>query len=124
MKIALKVKQYFKDDFKTALMVFKDESGLQPTRMGYNCIYNGVSGACKPEDRGLAWSVDCGVAQLNFIGKECPPEAFDVDWNLKQAKVKQARRGFTPWVVFNSKRYLRNEDWFNNINSQLAYVQN
>ena len=81
----------------------------------WNCYYTREDGTrystiCKVEDRKNAWSVDCGVAQINAHGKVCPKELFDVDHNLSVARGKYVRgNGFGAWVAFNlgkHKKYL------------------
>lgn len=79
--------------------IFTKESGLNPNAKNWNCMYEGISTFCKPEDRDLAWSVDCGIAQLNFSGKECPKESFDPIWNIDRAGEKFERQGKSAWVV-------------------------
>ncbi len=105
-----KILSKFGDDGKIALAVFKSESGLKHDAQGWNCHYkeNGkeVSKACRPEDRGRAWSVDCGIAQLNFPGRVCPKESFDPDWNIEHGHEKYLARGFQPWTNFRNKTYL------------------
>lgn len=110
-KMARMIRYYFSDDLKTALAVFKHESGLNPNSMGWNCLYDGASKACKPQDRPKAWSVDCGLAQLNFPGTVCPKEAFDPEWNLQQARAKFERRGWQPWVAYWSDGYRQSLEW-------------
>ena len=93
--------------------IFTAESGLNPKAMNWNCEYqeNGklISRKCDEGDEGRAWSVDCGVAQLNFAGNKCPDEAFDPMWNIRMAKVKYLRQGKNAWVASwddNYKRFL------------------
>ncbi len=106
--IAEMVCKYFKNDCKTAMAVFKAESGLRANAMNWNCRYGDISTSCKFEDRSLAWSVDCGITQLNFPGQECPKEAFDAEWNIQKAyEWKYKTRGFQPWVAFTSGSYLQ-----------------
>ena len=99
--IDLKIFEAFPEDPLTALAIFKAESGLDPTAKGYNCRYNGISQACKKGDEGKAWSVDCGIAQINVIGSECPADLFNEEENLKVAKKMYETRGFSPWVAYN-----------------------
>lgn len=99
---------HFGENCPTATAIFIAESGLNPNAKGWNCHYGEVSKACKPEDRHLAWSVDCGIAQLNFRGQECPAEAFDYQWNIQKAyEWKFKPSGWRPWSVFNSGAYLQ-----------------
>lgn len=97
--------KYFKDDYEVAKAVFTAESGLQKDAQGWNCHYNGKSAACRPEDRKDAWSVDCGIAQINVAGKTCPQELFNPDENLKVARAKYDARKWQPWCAFQSGAY-------------------
>lgn len=97
---------YFKDDYQTAKAVFTAESGLQKDAQGWNCHYGTESRACAPEDREKAWSVDCGVAQINVVGKVCPQELFDPNHNLEVARKKYESRKWQPWCAFTSGKYL------------------
>ncbi len=97
--------------------VFTAESGLDPLAKNWNCEYweNGkkISTSCKPEDREKAWSVDCGIAQLNFAGTECPKESLDPVWNVQMARAKYERQGKRAWVASwndNYKKYLVESD--------------
>lgn len=101
-----KILAYFKDDYQTAKAVFTAESKLDQYAQGWNCRYNGKSAACKPEDRGNAWSVDCGLAQINVAGKTCPKELFDIDENLKVARKKYDARKWQPWCAYSNGSYL------------------
>lgn len=96
------IKEKFQDDSEVVSAVFKAESGHRADAMGWNCYYNGVSKACLPQDRDKAWSVDCGVAQINVIGKTCPEELFDPENNLNVAKKMYESRGLSPWVAWVS----------------------
>lgn len=97
---------YFQDDYKTAKAVFTAESGLREDAQGFNCRYGKISQSCRPEDREKAWSVDCGIAQINVIGKVCPDELFDADHNLMVARQKYEARNWQPWSAWKSGKYL------------------
>jgi hypothetical protein len=100
---------YFKDDYQVAKAVFTAESGLKETAQEWNCRYGKESRACAPGDRGNAWSVDCGIAQINVLGKVCPKELFDPSHNLQIARQKYETRRWQPWSQFkngNYKKYL------------------
>jgi len=116
-EIEKETKNVFRENSKIALAVFKTESALNPTAQNWNCYYydeNGkrYSDMCKLEDRKKAWSVDCGVAQINHETpgklKECPAELFDYKHNIKIAHEMFSRRGFQPWVTYNEGYYLAN----------------
>lgn len=100
-----KIKSTFPEEPEIALAVAKGESGLHTDAIGYNCRYNGLSQSCKPEDLENAWSVDCGLYQINRLGKTCPTELFNPDTNLKEARAKYEHRGWTPWVAWNNGQY-------------------
>jgi len=102
------VRKVFGNDSDVALAIFKTESALKADSKNWNCYYDGRSDICKPEDRGKAWSVDCGVAQINTLGTECPNELFDYRNNIRIAKRMFDDRGFQPWVTFNKGYYLAN----------------
>lgn len=97
--IEAKILEAFDGD-KVAVAVAKSESGLDPNAKGYNCRYGNRSTSCKPEDRHKAWSVDCGVYQINTLAKECPDHLMDVDTNIRIAKEMQSKRGWNPWVGY------------------------
>lgn len=99
------IKKYFYEDPLTAISIFMSESGLRANAKNWNCKYNGKSTFCKESDRHLAWSVDCGITQLNFLGKDCPSESFDIEWNFKQARIKFDQRGWQPWVSWLNGGY-------------------
>ena len=109
--VETKVKTVFYEYPEMALAIFKAESGLNPKAKGYNCHYlvNGktVSKACKKEDRHLAWSVDCGLTQINVKGQECPASLLDVETNLKHARAKfEGRKNtFLAWSAYKSGVY-------------------
>lgn len=112
----------FGEHCNEARAVFKAESGLRPDAQGYNCWFeNGQvvahgtwathkSGACPPDQRHLAWSVDCGIAQMNVAGQTCPQEYLDPKWNIEKAyewKFLTRNKTFTAWVAYTSGSYKR-----------------
>lgn len=107
------VEHYFGEDSKLMTAVFTAESGLNPVAMNWNCTYINDKGktystSCKKVDRVRAWSVDCGVAQINVRGKECPQILFDPVENLRIAKVeKYDKQGLGAWSVYNNGSYKR-----------------
>lgn len=101
-----------------AVAVAKSESGLRTDAMGWNCYYINAQGkqyskACLPQDRAKAWSVDCGVMQINHIGKTCPEHLFDPDENIKIGKEKYDNSekrigiGFYPWMAWRNNLHLK-----------------
>ncbi len=77
----------------------KDNKSMVDTRrMNWNCKYGDVYTSCAPQDRDQAWSVDCGVAQINVSGKVCPEDLFDYQKNIDVAVKKyEARGNFSAW---------------------------
>lgn len=77
-------------------------SHVDTRRVNYNCQYvvNGkkISTSCPPQDYDKAWSVDCGIAQINVAGKVCPEKLFDFRTNIDTALEKYEARGdFSAW---------------------------
>lgn len=117
--IFAKLEQDFSpDDSKIALAVLKQESSLNPEAKNYNCFYIGdtvyeyrakgsKSRSCQSGHEQYAYSVDCGISQINFDGKkQCPDYSFGVDWSLSKMAEIHAERGFGAWVGFTSGAYL------------------
>lgn len=113
------IDRYFEgENAKIAYAIIKAESGKNIRATGYNCYYKDgivhserVQGArsthCKKGHEIYAWSVDCSYIQRNFPGrKECPEYTFDLEWNIKEMKKLHQERGWTPWVTYNTKKYL------------------
>lgn len=109
--IETKIASTFAGVETVALAVAKGESGLDPNAKGWNCRYwseslkRMESKSCKPEDRHKAWSVDCGLFQINHIGKECPAHLFNPTENIEIAKGMWEKRGFSPWVAYWNGQY-------------------
>lgn len=117
------IKSVFKEEPEIAVAVFKAESGLRGDAVGYNCWFdkdtNEVveegnwkthkSGACPIPMRHFAWSVDCGITQMNVAGQVCPEEYFNEEWNVTKAyEWKYLTRGktFTAWSAFNAGKHI------------------
>lgn len=98
-----KIKAVFGSKASTFIAISKAESGTQAGQKGYNCYYGDKSKACKPGDENKAWSVDCGLLQVNVYGRICPYEMYDIDYNLQAAKGKYDRQGFNAWTVCKRK---------------------
>jgi hypothetical protein len=97
------------EHYATAMAVFMAESGLNQEAIGWNCYYRNAFGkrkskACKPKDRHKAWSVDCGIAQINVRGQDCRGY-LDPVYNLMLAKRLFDERGFEPWVAHEKKMH-------------------
>ena len=100
----------FPEEPETMIAVAKAESGLRTDSTGWNCYYEREDGtkystACNVEDRAKAWSVDCGLMQINTPGKVCPAELFDVEHNLSVAREKYERQGKDAWYAYRSAKY-------------------
>ena len=102
-----KIKNIFRDDYKTALAVAKAESRLRPDAQGFNCHYNGVSRSCRKGDEHKAWSTDCGLFQINVPGTACPQYLFDPARNIQVAFEKYQKRGWQPWSAWKSGAYIK-----------------
>ena len=81
------------------------ESGLIPTAKNWNCKYGKEYMSCKKEDRYLAFSVDCGILQLNFKGLHCPEWTYDMHENIKGGLKIYKEQGLNAWVVYKKGTY-------------------
>ena len=95
----------FGENAEVALAVLKHESGLRLDAKGWNCMYGGKSRACKPEDRPRAWSVDCGIAQVNVRGQVCPKNLLTLEGNMEQVERIYKEQGLNAWVSYKSGAY-------------------
>lgn len=104
------IAETFEDEGKQviyqAISVAKNESGWRHDAIGYNCHYEGKSAACKVEDRSNAWSVDCGLMQINVRGQTCPVELLQVRPNIERAYEMYKRRAWQPWVAARKLGYV------------------
>lgn len=110
--VETQIHEAFGKNGKLAVAVAKAESSLRSDAKGWNCYYwynsKRYSGACKPDDRHKAWSVDCGIFQINVKGQECPTELYDVKHNIKVAKsMSESERGWKHWWTYNTGKYLK-----------------
>lgn len=101
------IQRIFGSKAKVALAVLKHESNLKLNSINYNCRYNGRSTFCKKGDKEKAWSVDCGIAQVNVKGKVCPKELMTLDGNMKAVEKVYKEQGLNAWVSYKNKKYLR-----------------
>ena len=105
------VKQIFGDNAEVAMAVFTHESGLDLSTTHYNCKYvsakNGKvhSKTCKKGDNEKAWSVDCGVAQVNVKGKVCPKKLLTLEGNMEAVEKIYNDQGLSAWVSYTSGAY-------------------
>lgn len=104
-RLELRLNEIFGEKVEIAKAVLKHESGLNLNAKGYNCRYNGVSKACKYNDRHLAWSVDCGLGQINVKGQKCPPELMTLEHNLNLIEQKYKEQGLNAWVSYKTGAY-------------------
>jgi len=102
------LKKYFPEweEARTAAAIIQAESKFKPDAKNYNCYYTNKAGKkystqCKKGDEHKAWSVDCGVAQLNYHGKICPAWTLDPELNIKKMSDMYSKRGWSPWVTYN-----------------------
>lgn len=111
-----KIRHYFPRNWKTMIAIAHAESNMNHEAVGYNCYYNKTktivyservkgahSAACKKEHRIYAWSVDCGVLQRNYKGKECPD--VSVDEHLEDVANLSRKQGLQAWVTYNTGAY-------------------
>ena len=100
------INDIFKENATIATAVLIHEGGLKLDAKNWNCRYNGKSKSCKKEDRHLAWSVDCGLAQINIKGQVCPKELLTLEGNMKAVERIYKEQGLNAWVSFTNKKYL------------------
>ncbi len=111
------------------LAIFNPESGFRLDATGYNCYFvkgrvltreeaknykypTRRSRAC-PNDvvyrnpkSAYAWSVDCGLGQINVKGTECTDDLKTLEGNLRAAKKKVDEGGLIPWSVYNNRDHV------------------
>ncbi len=100
-----RIQNIFGNKAKIALAVLKHESGLKLNAINYNCRYNGKSKTCKKKDIKKAWSVDCGIAQINVKGKVCPSSLLTLDGNMNAVEKIYKEQGLNAWVSFKTGAY-------------------
>lgn len=99
------VQQIFGSKAKVALAVLKHESNLKLNSINYNCRYNGRSTFCRKGDEYKAWSVDCGVAQINTKGQICPKELLTLEGNMKALEKIYKEQGLNAFVSYKTGAY-------------------
>lgn len=100
----------FGDKAHIATAVLIHESGLNTQAKGWNCHYYNAEGkrysaSCKTQDREKAWSVDCGIAQINVKGKSCPARLLTLAGNMEEVEKKYKTQGLNAWVSYSSGAY-------------------
>lgn len=95
----------FGDKTNIAYAVIMHESGNDIDSINYNCYYGGISTFCKKGDESKAWSVDCGVAQINVKGQVCPPQLLTKEGSLPYIEKIYKTQGFNAWVSYKSGAY-------------------
>lgn len=114
-----KIREYFPRNWKTMIAIAHAESRMNMNAVGYNCMYNGVSKACKKEDRSKAWSVDCFVLQKNYPGRKTCPEGVTLDMHLRESANLSRVQGLQAWVTYNTKMH---EQYLERLNGHLDYL--
>lgn len=111
LKLEQYIQQIFGEKAAIALAVFKHESHLNLKQKNYNCRYYTSAGkkystSCKTiDDRVDAWSVDCGIAQINVRGKVCPASLLTLKGNMNAVAKKYREEGLEAWVSYTSGAY-------------------
>ena len=102
---------HFGNNAKIAKAILMQESSLNPKAINYNCYYykNQIrySTTCRRGDEIKAWSVDCGLSQLNHKGQVCPEWTFVMEKNIEKMSDMYQKRGWNCWVAYTSKSYLK-----------------
>jgi len=113
----LTFEEYMKDIFGEkaviATAVLTHESSLNLSAKHYNCRYinpntgKTYSTSCKKEDKSLAWSVDCGIAQVNVKGTVCPSELMTLEGNMLAVEKIYKNQGLEAWVSYTTGAYVK-----------------
>ena len=115
-EIKARIEQGFGENSKIITAIFMHESFLKVDSKGYNCHYYNKDGkrystSCKTvEDRAKAWSVDCGIAQINISGKTCPKYLLTLEGGITAAEKKYKEQGLLAWSSYKNgsyKKYLQ-----------------
>ena len=99
------IQRIFGNKAPVAMAVLKHESGLKLDAVNYNCRYYGKSTFCKKKDYKKAWSVDCGIAQVNVKGQVCPPELMTLEGNMKAVEKIYKSQGLKAWMSYVNGGY-------------------
>ena len=99
------ITRIFGSKAEIALAVFEHESNNDIDSINYNCRYDGISTFCKKGDEKKAWSVDCGVDQINVRGQVCPPQLLTEMGSIPYIEKIYKEQGLKAWVSYNNKKY-------------------
>lgn len=111
------IKDAFGKDGELMVAVAIAESTQYNTNaINYNCEYTRADGSkystsCKKEDRKNAWSVDCGILQINQRGQTCDEEMFDPEKNIAKGVEIYKSQGLRAWSAYNNGSYKKYLDF-------------
>lgn len=99
------ISEIFGDKAKIATAVILHESQNKLDAVNYNCIYGGKSTSCRKGDEPKAWSVDCGIGQINVRAKSCPSDLLTLEGNMEAIEKIYQTQGLNAWVSYKTGRY-------------------
>lgn len=99
------IQNIFGEKAKIAKAVIMHESQNKLDSVNYDCRYNGKSTFCRKGDEKKAWSVDCGIAQVNVKGQVCPKDLLTLEGNMKAVAVIYKEQGLKAWASYNNGGY-------------------
>lgn len=99
------ISKLFLSESDTMQAIAMAESHGNINAIGWNCIYDGKSKPCLPEDRSNAFATDCGLFQISVKGNTCPNGLFDPVVNIKSAERIYHEQGLRAWVVWKTGAY-------------------
>lgn len=100
------IQEIFGAKARIARAVFIHESnGMKLDAVNYNCHYGGRSTFCKKGDEHKAWSVDCGLAQVNVKGQVCPKRLLTLEGNMEAVEKIYKEQGLRAWVSYTNGAY-------------------
>lgn len=86
-------------------VLFHESEGMKLDAVNYNCYYGGHSKSCKKGDESKAWSVDCGIGQINVRGQVCPKTLLTLEGNMQAVEKIYKEQGLRAWVSYTTGRY-------------------
>lgn len=101
------IEDIFGDKATIAKAVILHESQNKLDAVNYNCVYGGKSTSCRKGDEARAWSVDCGIGQINVRAKSCPEELLTLEGNMDAIEKIYKTQGLNAWVSYKTGRYKR-----------------